>query len=235
MRRTAAPLQTIIRVVGICLLLLPIAWAETSTDNLMREVSANSTNHTHKKHSHVHNKSRPVDALKAGDQTLVDLPLVKLTDQHGISRELRGAMTGGKTIVADFVYTSCKTICPVLTGVLLDLQKQLKACPETNVVFLSITVDPSIDTPERLKDHLIDAQSPWIWLTGSRPVINRVLRSAGLTPGRPEDHPAMLLMGKAETPQEWYRWLGIPSATQLLSRLAELEPEQAHCLSRITL
>lgn len=168
--------------------------------------------------------------ILGGDHSRVRLPALELQDQHGKTFALYGDRTRDRTLVLDFVYTSCTTICPVLTGVMRQLHEQLKACPDVEVAFVSVTVDPAIDTPKRLKQYAEDASAPWYWLTGSQPIIDRLLRSAGLAPGAPEDHPPLLLMGNPEAPDDWYRWLGIPATEQLLQRLMQQQPAQAACL-----
>lgn len=55
----------------------------------------------------------------------------------------------GKVWVVDFVFTSCPVVCPTMTKRMSDLAKELDA--EDGVRFLSITVDPENDTPEKLK------------------------------------------------------------------------------------
>jgi protein SCO1/2 len=165
-----------------------------------------------------------------GDHSRVRLPALELQDQHGKAFALYGDRTRDRTLVLDFVYTSCTTICPVLTGVMRQLHEKLKACPDVEVAFVLVSVDPAIDTPERLKQYAEDASAPWYWLTGSQPIIDRLLRSAGLAPGAPEDHPPLLLMGNLEAPDDWYRWLGIPATEQLLQGLMQQQPTQAACL-----
>ncbi len=89
-----------------------------------------------------------------------------LTDSFGNPFGL-GRMKG-KIWVADFVFTSCAGTCPTLTGNLKDLREALGEQPQ--VEFVSISVDPGTDTPERLTSYAekngIDTAS-WHFLTGS--------------------------------------------------------------------
>jgi len=53
----------------------------------------------------------------------------------------------GKVWVANFIFTQCKTVCPLLTAKMVQLQRVLKGAP---VEYVSFSVDPEHDTPEVL-------------------------------------------------------------------------------------
>ena len=75
----------------------------------------------------------------------------------------------GKVWVADFVFTSCTTICPPMTHNLSELQKKIEKAGLKNVEIVSFSVDPTVDTPKALKDYAakFDAnQKKWHFLTG---------------------------------------------------------------------
>ncbi len=56
-----------------------------------------------------------------------------------------------KIYVADFFFTSCNTICPVMHRNLLEVYKKFKGHPE--VKFLSHSIDVKYDLPSRLKTY----------------------------------------------------------------------------------
>ncbi|MEK5175143.1 SCO family protein [Heyndrickxia sp. FSL W8-0496] len=75
----------------------------------------------------------------------------------------------GSVWVADFMFTSCATVCPQLTKNMSDLQKEIKDKGYDDVKFVSFSVDPEIDTPKAMKDYAakFDADfSTWHLLTG---------------------------------------------------------------------
>jgi len=81
----------------------------------------------------------------------------------------------GRVWVADFFFTSCAGICPMMSKHLVELQKKLEGVPE--VTFVSISVDPERDTPERLRRyarHYGADPDRWWFLTGDRAVIYRL-------------------------------------------------------------
>ncbi len=97
------------------------------------------------------------------------LPAFALTDQ--LERPVSSGDLQGKVVVADFIYTSCRDICPMLTARMRDLQERLRRenLLVDRVQLLSFTVDPAIDSPAVLNAYAerfgADA-SAWRFLTG---------------------------------------------------------------------
>ena len=71
----------------------------------------------------------------------------------------------GKVVVLSFLYTSCPTVCPVITTKFADAAKSLKSKEAT---FVAITVDLEMDTPERTRKYIEDKglQGKMYYLTG---------------------------------------------------------------------
>ncbi|MGE6763553.1 SCO family protein [Corallococcus interemptor] len=94
------------------------------------------------------------------------VPRFELTAQTG--RPFSDADMRGHLYVADFFFTRCPTVCPLLTEKMLRVQRQARE-QGLDVRFASFSVDPRYDTPERLttyaRDHRIDT-SNWTLLTG---------------------------------------------------------------------
>jgi protein SCO1 len=82
-----------------------------------------------------------------------------------------------KIQVASFIFTSCGSICPVMIRNLQAVSKKYRHDPE--IVMLSFSVTPWIDTPEKLKDfkrlHHIDNPN-WYFLTGKKSEIYTLAR-----------------------------------------------------------
>ena len=89
----------------------------------------------------------------------------------------------GNIYVADFFFTTCPTICPVMTKNMAYIQKKLKVYP--NIKFLSHTVNPSIDTPERFKEYILEMKQNnimidlrnWDFVTGDQDDIYEIAKS----------------------------------------------------------
>lgn len=74
----------------------------------------------------------------------------------------------GKVWIANFIFTNCDTVCPPMTTNMAALQKRLKA-EDLSVELVSFSVDPTADTPEKLKSYMskfTKDQSNWQMLTG---------------------------------------------------------------------
>jgi protein SCO1/2 len=74
----------------------------------------------------------------------------------------------GNVWVANFIFTSCETVCPPMTAHMAKLQKMAKD-EGVNVRFISFSVDPEVDTPKKMKDYAnkFGADfSNWDFLTG---------------------------------------------------------------------
>ena len=80
----------------------------------------------------------------------------------------------GNIYIANFFFTSCPTICPVMTKNMAYVQSKLRVYP--NIRFLSHTVDPINDTPERMLEYVNDLKSKnvninlanWDFVTGAK-------------------------------------------------------------------
>lgn len=105
-----------------------------------------------------------------GVRILTRLPDFSLTDQSG--QEVASHDLYGHVWVANFIFTRCKTSCPLQTARMNDLQASLKESTnwkDTRIV--SISVDPEYDTPEVLSKFIEDRDletSQWHFLTGTR-------------------------------------------------------------------
>jgi cytochrome oxidase Cu insertion factor (SCO1/SenC/PrrC family) len=105
-------------------------------------------------------------------------PAFTLTDHEGRAVSLRDL--AGRVVLVNFIYTNCQTTCPLETQELRALQQALGPLMGTDVVFLSVTIDPKRDTPAVLKQygvrHGVDFRS-WRFLTGSDATVRQVLEA----------------------------------------------------------
>ena len=114
-------------------------------------------------------------------------PEFVLLDQDGF--RFTPAELRGKVSVVTFIYATCTDTCPLLTAKMASLQKPLGADFGTRVRFVSITVDPQVDTPAVLKSYATAHGANlagWSFLTGSSAAIDNVVRSYGAFAKRTE-------------------------------------------------
>ena len=86
-----------------------------------------------------------------------------------------------KIYIADFFFTTCQTICPIMTDHMVILQNQLKLDPD--VMLLSHTVTPEIDSVAQLKKYALNKgvlDSKWNLVTGDKKEIYQLARKSYL-------------------------------------------------------
>ena len=87
----------------------------------------------------------------------------------------------GSVYVTDFFFTTCHSICPIMSNQMERVATHFKG--NTEVKFLSHTVDPEIDTVEQLKSYAIkhNADSKqWMFVTGEKKALYDIARTGYL-------------------------------------------------------
>lgn len=108
--------------------------------------------------------------------TIADFELV---NQNG--KTITQEDYAGKIYVADFFFTTCQSICPIMTNNMAHLQEVLKNDEE--VMLLSFSVTPKIDSVARLKEYALKKgvnPEKWNLLTGSKKEIYALARKSYL-------------------------------------------------------
>lgn len=145
------------------------------------------------------------------------IPDVQLYDQDGRKVHFYSDLVRDRIVVINFIFTSCTTICPPLGATFARVQKELGERAGRDVRFVSISVDPATDTPERLKawGAKFHAGAAWTFVTGDRPLINELLLALGATSASPQDHsPTVLIVDDARG--QWTRTYGLSPPRQLV-------------------
>ncbi|WP_445714832.1 SCO family protein [Flavobacterium sp.] len=98
------------------------------------------------------------------------VPEFKLTNQDNKAISDKDYL--GKVYVVEFFFSTCPTICPKMNESMLQLQNEFYGNPNFGIA--SITIDPSNDTPQVLKEHakLLGVKHyNWHFLTGDKEYI----------------------------------------------------------------
>lgn len=115
-------------------------------------------------------------------------PEFSFTDQNG--QVISSKDYEGKVYLVEFFFTSCPTICPVMNENMVKLQNEFSKDPKFAIA--SITIDPSTDTSQQLKEHAaaIGATMPnWHFLTGDEAAIFDLSKKFNLYVGKNDDAP----------------------------------------------
>lgn len=109
------------------------------------------------------------------------LPNVTVVDQDGQQRKFYDDVIKGKIVVISFVYTSCNNICPLVVARLREVQDMLGDAFGRDIHFVSISIDPIPDTPEKLKEQAQAFQTGagWTFLTGDPENIDLIRHKLG--------------------------------------------------------
>ena len=124
------------------------------------------------------------------NEKLVDSSVIHVSKYHKISdfelinqngQKITQEFYSNKIYVADFFFTTCQDICPIMTKNMYKLQEELKN--DNDVLFLSHTVIPEVDTVQQLKKYSIENKvndSKWNLVTGDKKQIYDLARKSYL-------------------------------------------------------
>ena len=117
----------------------------------------------------------PKDEKKTGEERYHHIPDFKLIDQFGDT--VTNERFDGKVYIADFFFTHCPTICPVMTSNLRKIQKKYDP---GEVAIASYSVDPKRDSSKRLMEYAerydVNHEN-WTFLTGDKKQIYLLARN----------------------------------------------------------
>lgn len=144
-------------------------------------------------------KTLPIFTPKDVNPQLVDTTIQHVGYNHRIA-DFKFTNQNGKTItqddyknkiyVAEFFFTTCPTICPIMTENMVWLQDKIKGIPD--VLLLSHSVTPDIDSVPVLKKYALEKgvlDNKWNLVTGNKKDIYYIARKSYLAveTGKPEE------------------------------------------------
>lgn len=124
-------------------------------------------------------------------------PNLELITQDGARVRFYDDLLKGKTVLINSLFTTCTGVCSPMTANLARVQKYLGDRVGRDIVIISISVDPEVDTPAVLKAYAdkFGAKPGWYFLTGSKANVNGVLAKLGSYVEDKNDHSTLLLIG----------------------------------------
>jgi protein SCO1/2 len=127
-----------------------------------------------------------VDEVEIEGKILKDTVYHKIADFAFVNQDgdtISNSDVAGKVYVADFFFTTCPTICPIMKKEMLRVYDAFKSNP--NFKILSHSIDPRHDTQEVLKDYSVKLGIPdastWNFLTGDSEKIFEIGQTSYLT------------------------------------------------------
>lgn len=161
-------------------------------------------------------------ALKSGSAykrsiTAYAVPDVVLTDADERPVRLRDLLASKDPVMVNFTFTTCSTICPVMTRVFSEVPARLGSDARL-LRMISISIDPENDTPLQLKAYArsLRATERWKFLTGPTQDIHAVLRAFDTYRGNKMNHEPVTLIRPVDG-KSWVRIDGFASPDELVN------------------
>lgn len=150
-------------------------------------------------------------------------PNLELVTQDGATVNFYDDLLKGRTVLINFMFTTCTGVCSPMTANLARVQKLLGDRVGRDIVMISITVDPEIDTPPVLKAYAgkFGVQPGWYFLTGAKPNVDGVLAKLGGSVSDKNDHSSVVLIGNVAR-GGWQKMLAIGNASAIANVALEL-------------
>ena len=170
-------------------------------------------------HHHHHQEAAPDTARHVAEYRLPDTALVR---SDGKAVRFPQAIDDGRPVVLNFVYTSCTSVCPILTQTFAEFQRRLGA-ERSGVHMVSISIDPEEDTPRRLSEYAarFEAGPQWDFYTGTLAASTTLQKAFQSWFGDKMHHRPIVFLRKAPG-QPWVRLEGYTSPDALLAEYRRL-------------
>jgi len=167
--------------------------------------------------------SASVPGNRLGPSKKLVIPDVEVLDQEGNALHFYSDLIKGKTVAINFIFTNCTTICPPLAATFARVQKEMGDKVGKDVHFISISVDPLTDTPERLKawGAKFKAGAGWTFVTGNKLDMDKLLNALGASVSRREDHTPSVIVGN-DVKGVWTRTYGLAKTSLMVGLILDV-------------
>ncbi|HEX8852867.1 MAG TPA: SCO family protein [Pyrinomonadaceae bacterium] len=165
-------------------------------------------------HSQMHKKTAPMADPSAAQKYFSD---VELLTQDGDRVRFYSDILKGKTVVINAFFTTCTTICPPMNRNMEKIQEAFGERIGKDLFLVSITVDPTTDTPPRLKEYAqkFNARPGWLFLTGKKENVDWALYKLGHYVEFKDQHTNIFIVGNEATGL-WKKAFGMAKHDELV-------------------
>jgi protein SCO1/2 len=156
------------------------------------------------------------------------VPAVRLVRDDGKVISLPEEMNDGRPVVLNFVFTTCSSICPLMSQIFEQFDRRLGA-DRDRVHLMSISIDPEEDTPARLRQYAekFHAGPEWQHYTGSLQASLAAQRAFNVWRGDKMSHGPVTLV-RAAPGQPWLRIEGFVTPAELVQHYRALLEQSGH-------
>lgn len=155
------------------------------------------------------------------------IPDVEVLNQDGQKQKFYTDLVKDKVVIINFVFTTCKAVCPLMGTNFSKLQSALGKRLGRDVFLISISTDPETDSPAKLKawGEKFKAKDGWTLVTGRKEDLTtllQVLRGDG--PGTEFHSLTLGILNDQKKMQRWAYGLEAPERViQMVDELARIK------------
>ena len=123
----------------------------------------------------------------------------------------------GKTVIIDSFFATCQGSCLPMSRNLAKVQDALGDRLGKDAVIISISVDPTVDTPPALKAYAkkLNARPGWYFMTGDKQNVDFALKKLGQFVDDKQDHLNIFIIGNERTGL-WKKAFGLAPPEELV-------------------
>ncbi len=152
---------------------------------------------------------------------------VVLVNQNGEKMRLYSDLLQGKTVIIDSFFATCQGSCLPMNRNLQKVQEALGDRIGKDVNILSISVDPTVDTPPMLKAYAqkLNAKPGWYFLTGDKENVEFALKKLGQFVDDKQDHLNIFIIGNDRTGL-WKKAFGLAKSEDIVKVVESVVNDQ---------
>ena len=153
---------------------------------------------------------------------------VVLINQNGEKMRFYSDLLKGKVVIINSFFATCQGSCLPMSRNLEKVQQALGDHVGKDVFILSISVDPLVDTPPKLKDYAkkFNARPGWFFLTGDKENVEFALKKLGHFVADKQDHLNIFIIGNERTGL-WKKAFGLAKSDELIKVVESVLNDQA--------
>lgn len=142
---------------------------------------------------------------------------VELINQNGQKVRFYSDLLQGKVVIINSFFGTCQGSCLPMNRNLEKVQQALGDRIGKDVYIISISVDPTVDTPPRLKEYAkkLNAREGWYFLTGEKQNVEFALTKLGQFVSDKQDHLNIFIIGNERTGL-WKKAFGLAPSDELV-------------------
>jgi protein SCO1/2 len=140
-----------------------------------------------------------------------------LINQNGEKMRLYSDLLKGKTVIINSFFATCQGSCLPMNRNLEKVQAGLGDRLGKDAYIISISVDPTVDTPPSLKAYAkkLNAKPGWFFLTGNKEDVDFALKKLGQFVDDKQDHLNIFIIGNERTGL-WKKAFGLAKSEELM-------------------